>query len=74
MANFRQIKVIDIRDSGTHLVCIKRVPNTSNLRIFNPFPYRVYKVSCGHRRQISKCASFCEAISDIYTWLLEGNQ
>ena len=72
MANFSYRKVADVRDHGTHMIVIRKMP-TNSILIFDPFPYRVYKVSCGHRKQICKSSDLCGAIKAIYTWLVDGN-
>lgn len=51
-------KVLDIRLDGFHIVCIMYKEDKRN-------PFRVYRVTAEHRRQIAKYADFISVLSFI---------
>ena len=55
-------RVLDIRMDGFRLVCYRTKSKTN--------PFRVYRLYCGHRRQIAKYGDFMSVIyfiRDLYT-------
>lgn len=61
-----QKKVMDIRDSGTHLIAVKIDSDKFS-------PYRVYVMRDPyHRKQIAKCSDMASCISVAYSHILNG--
>lgn len=57
-------KVMDICLDGVHIVCIRFDGD------WNPF--RVYRVSAGHRRQIAKYGDFISVVYFIRDFYMDG--
>jgi len=57
-------KVLDICLEGNHLVCIKASDDR--------YPFRLYRVTYGHKKQLAKYSNFFSVIAFIKDFYLNG--
>lgn len=57
-------KVLDLCESGTHLVCIKQYGE--------PHQFHLYRIDWKHRTQLIKCRDFMNIIDFIRTYYMFG--